>query len=99
MQDRSDKTNRLIKKPKFAVNKPIDVAPSTNRTAKEPATDESTSETPSEASANISATSKSATSEPTISKSYIDNPNAVKDPKSSSAADLPTSVSVASVGK
>jgi hypothetical protein len=80
------RSGRLVKKPKLAIDNVVTDALPTNGASKDPATDDSTSETSSETPTN-----PSATSEPTIDKSYIDNPNIVGAPKSSSAADLPMS--------
>jgi hypothetical protein len=91
MQGTSNRTGRLVKKPKLAVNSLVTDAMFTNGASKEPATDESTSETPNETSTNPSATSTPATGEPPIDKSYIDSPNTIEAPKSPGTADLPTS--------
>jgi hypothetical protein len=84
-------TGRPAKKPKLADDNTITDALPTNGASKEPATDDSTSETAAETSANPPANGKSATSEPAINRSYIDNTNTVEAPESSNAADLPTS--------
>ena len=91
MQGTSNRTGRLVKKPKLAVDNLVTDALFTNGISKEPATDESSSETRSETPTNPSATGKPATNELSIDKSYIDSPNTVEAPKSPSAADLPTS--------
>jgi hypothetical protein len=62
-----------------------------NGASKEPATNDSTSETAAETSANSLTNGKSATSEPAINRSYINNTNTVEAPESSNVADLPTS--------
>lgn len=95
MQGTSSSTGRPVKKPKLAVNSLVTNVLPTNGTSEEPATDGSTSEPHSETSvetpANPTATGKSATSEPTIAKSYIENPNTGETPKSFGATDLSSS--------
>jgi hypothetical protein len=84
-------TGRPAKKIKLADDNVITNVLPTNGAFKEPAIDNSTSETAAEIFTHLSAFSQSATSEPIINKLYIDNTNTVEAPESSNAADLPTS--------
>jgi hypothetical protein len=84
-------TGRLAKKPKLADDNVITDALLTNGVSKEPVTDYSTSGPAAETSANLPMAGKSATSEPAINRSYIDNTNTLEAPKPPNAADLQTS--------
>jgi len=83
-------TGRPVKKPKFADDNAITDALPTNGVSKEPATDDSTSETAAETSVNPPVNGKSATSEPAINRLDVDNINTAEVLESSNVANLPT---------